>query len=298
MKRFIVFLFLLWCGSLAAQTRITLTDAVTGAPVPYANILYGDQQGKYADEAGTVVIPAGVETALVSHISYQSLTLDLARLGGPEVRLTPVATMLAPAVIQPKGAGRMKLGHANGKRLSVQGGRNGYQLAELFPLPQGGNGRPLITRVQLNLNPFNLHKVSSTRIGDTSYDDCVTYVAKLRVDLRAVDPASGGPGASLIGGGVILTLQDKFDLTVHRIYSVDLPQPLLFPEEGVFAAVEWIVTEDVRIQDSVTPSLWSVAAEDPASSWVKWPLGTPWRPLNAPGAATPRSFAISLVTTK
>lgn len=298
MKHFTAFFFLFWCGALAAQTRITLTDAVTGAPVPYAHVLYGDQQGKYADEAGVVVIPAGVEAVLVSHISYQNLMLDVARLGDPEVRLTPVATMLAPAVIQPKGAGRMKLGHANGKRISTQGGRNGYQLAELFPLPQNGNGLPLITRVQLNLNPFNLHRVSSTRIGDTSYDDCVTYVAKLRVDLRAVDPASGGPGASLIEGGVILTLRDRLDLTVHRIYSVDLPQPLLFPEEGVFAVVEWIVTEDVRIQDEVTPSLWSVASDNPASSWVKWPLGSAWRPLNAPGATRPRAFAISLVTTK
>jgi len=298
MKHFAIFVFLLWCGTLAAQTHIILTDAVTGAPVPYAHVLYGDQQGRYADESGAVVIPAGVETALVSHISYQSLTLELARLGGPEVRLTPVATMLAPAVVQPKGAGRRKLGHANEKRLSCQGGLNGYQLAELFPLPQDGNGLPQITQVQLNLNPFNLHRVSSTRIGDTSYDDCVTYVAKLRVDLRAVDPASGAPGASLIGGGVILALKDRLDLTIHRIYSVDLPQPLLFPEEGVFAVVEWIVTEDVRIQDSVTPSLWSVASGDPASSWVKWPLGTPWRPRNAAGAAKPRAFAISLVTTK
>lgn len=252
-------------------------DGVTGEPIPYVHIIYGDHEGKYADEGGIVTIPDGVMSVRTSHISYAQMEMNLGASEGETVRLTPVVTELQPALIVPKNLKKRTIGYVSAKGESVQGGKNGFSLAEYFSLPDGGNHTALVSAVNLNLNTVNLKRSMPTKIGDKEYTDGITYVAKLRIDLRSVDPASGAPGGSLIGGGIIYSIKDRFNLNLHNKCRISLPQPSVFPEEGLFVAVEWIVTDNIRVQDSVLPTIWCTRAEKGSSSWVRWPVGTDWR---------------------
>lgn len=281
--------------TLEGQGRLQFVDAVTGEPVPYVHVIYGDHEGKYADEGGIVTLPDGVPTARTSHISYEPMGLDLEAAGEATIRLTPVVTELQPAIIVSKNLKKQIIGYASAKVDSSQGGKNGFSLAEYFILPDGDAHTALVSAVTLNLNTVNLKRKMTVRVDGEEYTDGVIHVAKLRVDLREVDPATGAPGRSLIDGGVIFTIKDNFNLNLHNKCRVPLPQPAVFPEGGLFVVVEWIVTDDIRVQDSVSPDIWCTRAENGSSSWVKWPVGTEWRPREkSPFDKYEKSFCISL----
>ena len=286
----------MFCSTLLmGQCRLKFVDGVTGEPVPYVHVIYGDHEGKYADEEGIVTIPDGVLTARTSHISYEPMGLDLEAAGEATIRLTPVVTELQPAIIVPKNLKKKTIGYASAKGDSSQGGKNGFSLAEYFNLPDSDTHTALVSAVTLNLNTVNLKRSMTTRVDSEEYTDGVMHVAKLRVDLREVDQATGAPGRSLIDGGVIYSIKDKFNLNLHNKCRVPLPQPAVFPEEGLFVVVEWIVTDDIRVQDSVSPTIWCTRAENGSSSWVKWPVGTDWRPRGTgPYDEYEKSFCISL----
>jgi hypothetical protein len=296
MKSIVWALAMVLCGTtLAGQSRLHFVDAVTGESVPYVHVIFGDHEGKYADEGGCVTIPDGVLTVQTSHISYEPMGFDLDAAGEATVRLTPVVTELRPAIIVPKNLKKKTIGNASAKGVSGYGGKNGFSLAEYFNLPDGGGESVLVSAVTLNLNTVNFKRSITTNVDGQEYTDGVTHVAKLRVDLRDVDPATGAPGKSLIDGGVIYSLKDKFNLNLHNKSKVSLPQPAVFPEEGLFVVVEWIVTDDVRVQDFVTPSIWCTRVENGSTSWIKWPVGTDWRPYEmGPYDEFEKSFCISL----
>lgn len=295
-NRLIWALSLMLCStSLEGQTRLHFIDSVTGVPVPYVNITFGENEGKYTNEDGFVIIPEGVRTIDTSHITYEPRSMDLESIGDSLVTLKPVVTELRPAIIVPKNLKKKTIGYASIKGETTAGGRNGYCLAEYFGFSSDWSNAPIISAVNLNLNTLNLKRDIKTRIGDIEYTDGIMHIAKLCIDLRSVDPATGGPGASLIEGGVIYTLKDKFNLNLRKLCKVSLPNPEVFPEEGLFVVVEWIVTDDVRVQDMVSPSIWTVPAVDGSSSWVKWPLGTAWRKnVKGPYDSYVKSFCIGL----
>lgn len=279
----------------SGQVRLQFVDSVTGAPVPYVHVIFGDQEGKYADEGGTVNIPEGVQTARASHISYEPTMLEPTGGEMVTVRLTPVVTELKPAVIVPRNLKKKTIGYASAKGESTTGGRNGFALAEHFSYSTAWSNAPLVSAVTLNLNTVNLKRSITTTKGNEVYTDGTMHVAKLRIDLRETDPATGGPGASLIDGGVIYLVKDSFNLNLHNKCRVSLPQPAVFPEEGLFVVVEWIVTDDVRVQDSVSPAIWCTRAENGSTSWIRWPVGTDWRPkAKGPYDDYDKSFCISL----
>ena len=295
-NRLIWALFLGLCGtSLEGQTRLHFIDSVSGDPVPYVNITFGENEGKYTNEDGVVLIPEGVQTIYTSHITYESLRLDLDSIQDSQVTLTPVVAELRPAIIVPKSLKKKTIGYASVKGESTVGGRNGFCIAEYFGFSPYWSNAPIISAVNLSLETVNLKREIKTTIGDKEYTDGIMHVAKLRIDLRSVDPSTGGPGGSLIGGGVIYSLKDKFNLNLHKLCKVSLPEPEVFPEGGLFVVVEWIVTDDVRVQDSVSPSVWTVPSENSSSSWVKWPLGTAWRKnVKGPYDRYEKSFCIGL----
>ncbi len=296
-KGIICALAMMFCCSMliAGQVRLQFVDGVTGEPVPYVHVLFGDQEGKYADEGGMVNIPDGVLTARASHISYEPMMLELIAGGMVTVKLTPVVTELKPSIIVPKNLKKKTIGYASAKGESTTGGRNGFALAEHFSYSSSWSNAPLVSAVTLNLNTVNLKRSITTTSGDEVYTDGIMHVAKLRIDLRETDPATGGPGGSLIDGGVIYSVKDGFNLNLHNKCRVPLPQPAVFPEGGLFAVVEWIVTDDVRLQDSVSPAIWCTRAENGSTSWIKWPVGTDWKPkAKGPYDDYDKSFCISL----
>lgn len=212
------------------------------------------------------------------------------------ITLDSIITELRPAVIFPRNKRKETIGHASSKRESTYFGRNGVNIAEYFAFSADWAYAPLISSVSLNLNTVNPKRnlTDKTAVG-MEYADGVMHIAKLRIDLRVVDAATGGPGESLINGGVIYSIKDKFSLGLHRLCKVALPEPAVFPESGLFVVVEWIVTDDVRVQDLVSPSVWCTRAVENGSSWVKWPIGTPWKKRGkAPYDDFEKSFCIGL----
>ena len=296
MKRFFCLLTLISFGlNLLGQSRLHFVDAVTGKPVPYVHVLYGDNEGRYSDEGGYVTLPENTQKARTSHITYDPIELDISTLSGESISLTPVITELRPAIVLPRDTKKQTIGYAAKKGESVRGGKNGSSIAEYFNYRQEWAHSPVVSAISLNLNATNLKRQGTTVIDGEKYTDGVTHVAKLRVDLRSVDPATGGPGASLIEGGVIYSLKDKLTLDLHKRCKVSLPEPVVFPETGEFVVVEWIVTDDVRPQDMVIPSSWRVQAGDGSTSWIKWPVGTPWKRVEkTPYDKGDKVFCISL----
>lgn len=272
---------LLWSSSLIGQTRITVIDSVTSKPIPYAHIVYGSNQGMYSNEDGIVVLPKDVSSIEISHISYESISLNLHDYSDSSIRLTPIITMLPPAIVRPTGQRSKRIGYAYDKRISTQSGRNGCCIAQFLNYPEGTSHSPIITAVSINLNTVNLKRRMTVTVGDTTFVDGKMHVAKLRVDLRSLDPSTGGPGESLINGGVVYTLKDRANLNIHKVHTIALPQAPLFPSEGVFIVLEWIVTDDVRLQDMVSPSIWRARSSANGTSWIKWPLGMPWQKVNS-----------------
>ena len=71
-----------------------------------------------------------------------------------------------------------------------------------------------------------------------------------------------------------------FDVSTAYTLNVPLKNPVVFPEEGAFVVVEWIITDDVRVQDTILPYIWLTRPETPSSSWNQWPVGTAWKRSN------------------
>lgn len=278
MKRFFCLLTLISLGlNLLGQSRLHFVDAVTGKPIPYVHVLFGENEGKYSDEDGFVTLPENTQKARTSHITYEPMELNVSELTDGAIALTPVVTELRPAVVLPRDTKKLTIGYASKKGESVRGGKNGSSIAEFFNYRQEWTHAPVVSAISLNLNATNLKRHGTTVIDGEKYTDGVTHVAKLRIDLRSVDPVTGGPGQSLIEGGVIYSLKDRLTLNLHKRCKVTLPEPVVFPEDGVFVVVEWIVTDDVKPQDMVIPSIWRAQAGDGSTSWIKWPVGTPWK---------------------
>lgn len=276
--RILLITFFIGSVSLTGQNRFSFVDAITGEPVPYVHVIFGDHEGKYSDEEGIVTLPDSILTARISHISYEPMSMDITLLRGPFVALTPAVSELRPAIVMPNHRKSRTIGYASKKGVSSYGGKNGFALAEFFGYQPDWTS-PLVTAISLNLNTFNIKRAGTSTVDGERYTDGVTHIAKLRVDLRSVDPGSGGPGGSLIGGGVIYTFKDRININMHKLCKVSLPEPAVFPEEGLFVVVEWIVTDDVKVQDFVTPSIWRTRTDEGSSSWYKWPVGTPWKRL-------------------
>ncbi len=271
---------LIWTLPTSAQTRLRFLDKETGAPVSYVHVLFDSENGKYADEEGCLTVPEGVDAFETHHISYEPQSIEVRALRDSTVLLVPLVQALTPAFVFPNSYHKRTIGYAGSKRKTFQGGRNGYAIAEFFKPSADGKPAPVISKVLLNLFAVNLKKNGTTSIGDKVYDDAVTHVAKLRVDIREADPATGGPGASLVDGGVIYEIKDRFSLSMHKIHKIPLKNPVVFPEEGAFVVVEWIITDDVRVQDTILPYIWLTRPETPSSSWNQWPVGTAWKRSN------------------
>lgn len=270
---------LIWALPASAQVRLRFLDSGSSAPIPYVHVLFDGDNGRYADEEGFVTVPEGIGAFQTHHISYEGQTILVSDLQDSTVLLVPLVQMLQPAVVLPHSSRKMKIGFADSKRLIMRDGRNGQSIAQFFKPSTEWNHTPLISRVLLNLFAVNLKKTHTASVDGQVFDDGITHVAKLRVDIREVDPDTGGPGESLAGGGVIYEIKDRFSLSIHKTHKVPLKNPVPFPEEGVFVVVEWIITEDVRKQDMVLPSIWLTRPQESSSFWMQSSPGSAWRKM-------------------
>ena len=298
MKKYLTIIgtMIVWCPTLFCQTNLRILDEVSGMPVPYANIIFGDDMGRYADESGTVLIPDGVSSFEVSHISYELKSVSIYDITDDTVLLRPLIDELQPAIVVPGKYRKGSIGFASDKGAICEGGRNGYSIAEYFANNTEWNKIPLITGIEMNLNSVWMKRQATVTLADgTTYDDGKMIMAKLRVDLRTVDSMTGAPGRSLINGGIIYDLGERLNLNVRKVHSIPIKNPLPFPEDGIFVVIEWIVPGEVRIQDSVTPSIWCSEPNGKKDSWNKWPVGYDWkRTHNNQEGNTGYSYCISL----
>jgi len=83
-RRFFLLLMMLISmvtGALAQQYRLSgsVTNAITGEPLPFANVLYADGKGIMADAGGnfTLTLPAGKYTLIVSHAGSERVVREV-----------------------------------------------------------------------------------------------------------------------------------------------------------------------------------------------------------------------------
>lgn len=280
MKKFLAIIgtIIVWCPTAYCQTQLRILDEVSGMPVPYASIIFGNDMGRYSDESGTVLLPDGIASFEISHISYEPKNVSTNDITDNTVLLRPLIYELQPAIVVPGKYRKGSTGFASDKGARCEGGRNGYSIAEYFAYNVEWTNIPLITGIEMNLNSVWMQRQATVTLADgTTYDDGKMIMAKLRVDLRAVDSMTGAPGRSLIRGGIIYDLGERLNLNVRKVHTVPIEYPLPFPEDGVFVVLEWIVPGEVRIQDTVTPSIWCSKPNGKKDSWNKWPVGYDWK---------------------
>lgn len=278
------------------QKCLTVIDITDGKPVPYVNICFNGGW-EYSNDNGEFFLTDTVSSITTSHISYKDQNVNVNEIEDGVIRLTPLISSLPPAVVLPDSYHKKRIGHSSDKCAVMQGGKNGYTIAEFFSAEDFGDKMPVLTDIVLNINPFVLNKTFTATEGEQTIDNCVTHIAKLRVDVRSVSGNNGEPGESLIGGGIIYNSKDRTNLKTHKLVDVPLETPQVFPEDGLFVVVEWIVTDEVGKHDYVTPGIWCTQSQEIETSWDKWPVGTSWKHVNeGKSPQNSKTFCIGLVT--
>lgn len=91
-------IFVVW-GEVLAQSKALIYDAVSKAPIPYANVFKAEEgkfRGTTSDEKGVAIVNFPFRQLIVSHVSYASCTLNVL----PDtVFLTPKERLLGEIVV-------------------------------------------------------------------------------------------------------------------------------------------------------------------------------------------------------
>ncbi len=192
-------------SGLAAQGRGQIRDAITGEPVPYANVWFvGRDDGVSADAAGGVDL-SGVrrgDSLSVSAVGYDSrIAVSQPNLVVP---MTPDTSTLGEAVVRalvnPTSVVIAKLPRRIPNK-NMLGSPNPWRQARFFPrdvLPQG---------------PFQLEEVRVVL-------ECEIREARMLLSVRGVS-SDGTPGAALHGDPLVITASKG-----TRAYTVPLAEAI------------------------------------------------------------------------
>ena len=249
-----------WSLCVDAQRRIEVRDSVTGEPIPYASVYFGNRSGSYTDVDGVVEIPADASEMRLSHISYETKSLAVASSEDDVVRMAPTSVTLSELSVDGKAPKRIStesVGNMKAKTHTVHKGANGFEMALFIPYDSTWTEPPYIHSILASLD-------YSTRWFVFREIEKPVY-ATLRFDLRLPDAVTGAPCAeSLIGGGILKEAGERVDKK-----GVSLVRPVPFPTTGVFVVVEWITTARVSESESLVPSLGMTLDGTGGTTWNK-----------------------------
>ena len=255
-----------------AQTVI-VKDSITNEPISFVSVYFGNDTGGYTDEKGMIAIPNEAAQMRLSHICYETKSIDKVAPDSQIVFLVPKNINLDEVAVSAKAPKRIKtteVGSMKAKTQTKHKGANGFEMALFIPYDSTWTETPYIHSILASLD-YSTHYLVFTEIKNPIYANPI--YATLRFDLRQTDAKTGAPkDESLIDGGIILPSGQKPGKD-----GISLNRPIPFPQTGVFVVVEWITTAQVSESCNLVPSLNMTLDEKENRTWNKKTFrGTDW----------------------
>ena len=246
--------------SMIAQQRLTVRDSLTHEPIAYTSVWFGNDGGGYTDESGMIETPEGIKQIRLSHICYETKSIDKVTTESQTIFLVPKSITLGEVAISAKTPKRVQVkevGLMKAKTQTKHKGANGFEMALFIPYDSTWTETPYIHSILASLD-YSTHYLVFTEIKTPIY-------ATLRFDLRMPDAMNSAPkDESLIDGGIILSSGQKLGKD-----GVSLTCPIPFPKTGIFVVVEWITTTQVSESCNLVPSLNMTLDEKENRTWNK-----------------------------
>lgn len=280
MKKIIYTLIVLLIAVLAVQAQkrvVRLLDAVTNAPISYAQVFLSHTDGFVTDADGLLMLSDSVKSVRVGHIAYEVKVIDmdsLIRTGKHEVYVPPVAHCLSGVDVVSDHA---KLRSPDGRLVGISSRKDNIALvtepfglsAIYIPYDSAWVEPPII-------KGLFIHASNSHRKGGDS-DIAVCYLVR--------PDASGAPS------DIALTRQynvEKSPLVTKKgdQFRLTLDEGIRFPKEGVF-----LVFYSFRPNFSVTE--WRKKLRED-----KWAIGAGWSYYISDREDTSRTWRKSVFLTK
>ena len=260
-KRFQLLLAMLLAATFSvAQQTVIVKDSITNEPISFVSVYLGNNSGGYTDEKGAIAIPNEAAQIRLSHICYETKSIDNVTANAHTIFLVPKSINLDEVAVSAKAPKRIKtteVGLRKAKTQTKHKGTNGFEMALFIPYDSTWTETPYIHSILASLN-YSTHYLAFTEIKNPIY-------ATLRFDLRLPDAKTGAPkDESLIDGGIILPSGQKLSKD-----GISIPRPIPFPQTGVFVVVEWITTAQVSESYNLVPSLNMTLNEKENKTWNK-----------------------------
>ncbi len=249
------------------QTKVLIVDNQTEKPVPYVNIwVLNTEIGTTSNQEGVFEIPdSGTHKTMVfSAVGYETLKISSASIQ-KSVRLSPKAIQLDEIVLRAKQDSiELKIGSYKNSKIKNHyfSGLQPNIRARYFPYQKAYDSTPFLKRLKI----------------------CVpSAVDKAKFIIRLYSKnKDGGPGALIYGQNIFGYASKMFWNT-----RIDLSEyNILFPEEGLFIAMEWLAIpenlyeypvgrkKNQKMQQAYAPAIGTVFSKTNDNGWIfsqgKW----------------------------
>ena len=259
-RRFLLLLTILLVATFGMAQTVIVKDSITNEPISFVSVYFGNDTGGYTDEKGMIAIPNEAAQMRLSHICYETKSIDKVAPDSQIVFLVPKNINLDEVAVSAKAPKRIKttkVGLMKAKTQTKHKGANGFEMALFIPYDNTWTETPYIHSILASLD-YSTHYLVFTEIKNPIY-------ATLRFDLRLPDAKTNAPkDKSIIGGGIILPSSQRLGKDGIRL-SHSIP----FPQTGVFVVVEWITTAQVSESYNLVPSLNMTLDEKENRTWNK-----------------------------
>ena len=259
-KRWLLQCVLLSVATFGMAQTLIVKDSITNEPISFVSVSLGNYSGGYTDEKGAITIPNEAAQIRLSHICYETKSIDNVTADAHTIFLVPKSINLDEVAVSTRAPKRIKateVGLRKAKTQTRHKGANGFEMALFIPYDSTWTEAPYIHSILASLD-YSTHYLVFTEIKTPIY-------ATLRFDLRLPDAKTGAPkDESLIDGGIILPSGQKLSKS-----GISLPCPMPFPQAGVFVVVEWITTAQVSESCNLVPSLNMTLNEKENRTWNK-----------------------------
>lgn len=264
-------LVLLTIGFFASGQKKTvfIKDSVTHESVPFAAIQFANVQGGcYADEGGRVLLPDSIDFVLISQIAYHAREVNLQQVDNlATILLTPAVNSLAEVLVSNIPSKRKKVGMLKPKQSFGVIPTPNINFALFIPYDSVWKQPPVITSIMVYLDDIK------------GNDEYPVVKSNICFDLRLPD-LNGWPGnLSLLGERIAFSSEKRY----RGLEKVSLPFPVLFPPEGVFIVIDFIIPSRVPINPRwmISPTISCTGAFPLERTWSRILTNDfTWRKMN------------------
>ena len=164
-KRFQLLLAMLLAATFSvAQQTVIVKDSITNEPISFVSVYLGNNSGGYTDEKGAIAIPNEAAQIRLSHICYETKSIDNVTANAHTIFLVPKSINLDEVAVSAKAPKRIKtteVGLRKAKTQTKHKGTNGFEMALFIPYDSTWTETPYIHSILASLN-YSTHYLAFT----------------------------------------------------------------------------------------------------------------------------------------